>query len=52
MDEPKYIGHMKSCAHANEYIKKYYPDAPYTICLQEDYINLPPHILKREVNED
>lgn len=49
MEEPKYIGHMESCAVANNYVQKYYKDAPYTICLHEDYINLPDHIIKIEI---
>ena len=49
MEEPKYMGHFKNCAIANDYVQKYYHDAPYTICLHEDFINLPPTIIKKEI---
>lgn len=51
MEEPKYIGHFENCALANNYVQEYYSDAPYTICLHEDYINLPEHLVKREIHE-
>jgi hypothetical protein len=50
MEEPKYIGHFQNCAVANNYVQEYYHDAPYTVCLHEDYINLPPTIIKKEVH--
>jgi hypothetical protein len=50
MEDPKYIGHFQNCAIANNYVQEYYYDAPYTICLHEDYINLPPTIIKKEVH--
>ena len=50
MEEPKYIGNFESCAVANLYVAKYYKDAPYTICLHEDYIHLPDNLIKRDVN--
>ena len=46
MEEPKYIGNFKSCAVANNYVKEYYDDAPYTVCLHEDYIVLPSNFIK------
>jgi hypothetical protein len=50
MEDPKYIGHFQNCAIANNYVQEYYYDAQYTICLHEDYINLPPTIIKKEVH--
>ena len=50
MEEPKYIGNFESCAHANNYVAEYYHDAPYTVCLHENYINLPKDFVKREVH--
>ena len=50
MEEPKYIGNFESCAHANSYVVEYYHDAPYTVCLHEDYIVLPQNFTKREIN--
>ena len=50
MEEPKYIGNFESCAVANNYVKEYYHDAPYTVCLHEDYIVLPSNFIKKEVH--
>lgn len=50
MEEPKYIGNFESCALANMYVVEYYHDAPYTVCLHEDYIVLPSNFIKKEVN--
>ena len=49
MEDPKYMGHFESCAVANNYVQEYYSDAPYTICLHEDYIHLPEGLIKREI---
>jgi len=49
MQEPKYIGNFESCAYANEYVKEYYADAPYTICMHEDYLYLPKDFVKKEI---
>jgi len=50
MESPQYQGNFVDCAHANAYVAEYYPDAPYIICLHEDYINLPKEFVKREIN--
>lgn len=50
MEDPEYKGHFIDCATANAYVAEYYSDAPYTICLHENYIFLPDHIIKKEVN--
>jgi hypothetical protein len=50
MEEPKYIGNFENCAVANLYVEEYYKDAPYTVCLHEDYIVLPDNFVRREVN--
>lgn len=50
MDSPEYKGNFVDCATANSWVAKYYPDAPYTVCLHEDYINLPKNFIKREVH--
>ena len=50
MEEPKYIGNFESCAYANDYVAEYYHDAPYTVCLHEDYITLPSNFVRKEVN--
>jgi hypothetical protein len=50
MEEPKYIGNFESCAVANMYVAEYYHDAPYTVCLHEDYIVLPSNFIKKEVH--
>lgn len=50
MEEPKYIGSFLSCAHANAYVAEYYHDAPYTVCLHEDYIVLPSNFVRKEVH--
>jgi hypothetical protein len=52
MEDPKYIGNFESCAVANMYVAKYYHDAPYTVCLHEDYIVLPENFIKKEVHYD
>lgn len=49
MEEPKYIGNFINCAYANNYVAEYYYDAPYTVCLHEDYIVLPKHFVKKEI---
>lgn len=50
MEEPKYIGSFHDCALANNYVKEYYADAPYTVCLHENYIVLPNNFIKKEVH--
>lgn len=50
MEEPKYIGNFINCAVANKYVQEYYADAPYTSCLREEYIMLPEHFVRREIN--
>lgn len=50
MEEPKYIGNFLNCAVANSYVEEYYKDAPYTVCLHEDYIVLPNNLVRREIN--
>jgi len=49
MNSPQYVGHFVDCATANEYVKKNYPEAEYTSCLYEDYINLPEGLIKKEI---
>lgn len=49
MDNPEYIGHFKSCADANNYVKEHHKDAVYTSCLYQDYIKLPKHLIKKEI---
>lgn len=50
MNSPQYVGHFVDCANANLYVDKHYPDAEYTSCLHEDYINLPDGLIKKEIN--
>jgi hypothetical protein len=50
MEEPKYIGNFKNCAYANDYVAEYYHDAPYTVCLHQDYIVLPSNFIRKEVH--
>jgi hypothetical protein len=50
MEEPKYIGNFINCAYANDYVAEYYHDAPYTVCLHQDYIVLPSNFIRKEVH--
>lgn len=47
--QPEYVGHFSSCAAANSYVEKHYPNAEYTSCLHEDYIHLPEGLVKKEI---
>ena len=49
MNQPKYEGHFKDCATANEYAIKHCPKCEYTTCLHEDYIKLPKDIIRKEI---
>lgn len=49
MSNPQYVGHFVDCASANSYAKKHYPDAPYTSCLDEEYMFLPKGLIKKEI---
>ena len=49
MNKPEYVGHFTSCAASSEYAEKHYPNAEYTSCLHEDYINLPEGLIKKEI---
>jgi len=49
MDTPEYVGHFKSCADANNYVKDNYKNAKYTTCLYQDFINLPKDLIKKEI---
>lgn len=50
MDDPQYIGNFVSCAHANQYVQEFYPTAEYTVCLYQDYIVLPEHFVRKEID--
>ena len=50
MDTPRYEGHFESCAVANQYAEECCSTAEYTSCLHEEYIILPPHVIKREID--
>lgn len=46
----QYVGNFKSCAHANQYLleqQELYKDRTWDKCLLQDYLFLPPDLIKK-----
>ena len=46
----EYVGNFKSCAHANQYLleqQELYKDRTWDKCLLQDYLFLPPDLIKK-----
>ena len=45
----QYVGHFESCAHAHTYLQQHekeFGKRKWDKCLQEDYLFLPPNLIK------
>ena len=49
-DQLNYVGHFKSCSHANLYVELHYPDVQESRCLLEEYIVIPKDVKKRIID--
>ena len=49
MQQGEYVGHFASCAHANQYLEEHkeYKDRIWDKCLDQDYLFLPPDLIKK-----